>query len=290
MTETSTIETHTVGDGPTSITYDVRGNLAEATPDRPVLLIIGSPMDASGFGTLAGHFADRPVVTYDPRGAGRNPTDSTPITPDQHAQDLHDVIAALGAGPVDVFASSGGAVNAFALVTAHPEDVRRVVAHEPPVAALLPDRDAVLAICRDMRATYDAQGAGPAMAKFIPFVMHDGILTEAHLDQPVADPAMFGMSSEDDGSRNDPLMRNIAGCVGYQPDLEALAVLGDRLVIGVGVESGQQMAARGGRSVAAALGRQVTDFPSGHAGFLGGEHGQMGEPEAFAATLRSVLE
>ena len=253
-------------------------------------MMFGSPMDASGFGTLAGHFTDRPVVTYDPRGAGRNPTDSTPIEPEQHADDLHRVIEDIGVGPVDVFASSGGAVNALALVTAHPEDVRRVVTHEPPTAAFLPDRDAVLDVCRDLRATYESQGAGPAMAKFIPFVMYDGLVTEDYLDQPAPDPAMFGMSSEDDGSRDDPLIRNIPACIAYRPDLEALAALGDRLVLAAGVESGQTMAARGARSIAEALGRPVTEFPSNHGGFLGGEHGQQGDPDGFAAVLRSALD
>ena len=67
-----------------------------------------------------------------------------------------------------------------------------MVAHEPPTAALLPDRDAVLAVCRDMRATYDAQGSGPAMAKFIAFVMYDGLVPEDYLDQPAPDPASSG--------------------------------------------------------------------------------------------------
>ena len=285
-----TIETRTLGSGSAAITYDVRGDLADAIPDRPVLLMIGSPMDASGFTTLAGHFTDRPVVTYDPRGAGRNPTGATPIEPEDHADDLHRVIQDLGVGAVDVFASSGGAVNALALIAAHPEDVGRVVAHEPPTAALLPDKDAVLAVCRDMRATYESQGSGPAMAKFIAFVMFDGLVPDGYLDQPAPDPAMFGMSADDDGSRTDPLMRNIPGCIGYQPDLEALAALGDRLVIAAGVESGQQMAARGGRSVAEALGRPVTEFPSNHGGFLGGEFGQQGDPVAFAAALHVVLD
>jgi pimeloyl-ACP methyl ester carboxylesterase len=288
MTEL-TITTHTVGTGTSAVTYDVRGDLAAATADRPVLMIVGSPMDASGFGTLAGHFTDRPVVTYDPRGAGRNPTDTTPISAEEHADDVHRVIQDLAVGPVDLFGSSGGAVNALALVAVHPEDLRRVVAHEPPLAALLPDRDVILAVTRDMHATYESQGAGPAMAKFIPFVMYDGPVTEAYLDQPPADPAMFGMSSEDDGTRTDPLMRNIAGCVGYQPDVEALSAFGDRLVLAVGVESGQQMAARGGRSVAEALGRPATEFPSNHGGFLGGEHGQTGDPVGFAAALRTAL-
>ncbi len=73
MSETTTTETHTVGSGTATVTYDVHGDLSQATPDRPALLMIGSPMDAVGFTTLGRHFTDRPVVTYDPRGAGRNP-------------------------------------------------------------------------------------------------------------------------------------------------------------------------------------------------------------------------
>jgi len=284
------VETHTVGSGTATVTYDVHGDLGEATPERPALFLIGSPMDAFGFTTLRSHFTDRPVVTYDPRGAGRNPTDTTSITPEEHAGDLHRVIEALDADPVDLFGSSGGAVNALALAEAHPDDVRRVVAHEPPTAALLPDREAVLAICRDMRATYEAQGSGLAMAKFISFVMYDGLVPDDYLDRPAPDPAQFGMSSEDDGNRTDPLMRNMPDSNTYAPDVEALSALGDRLVVAVGAESNQELAARGARSVAEALGLPVTEYPSDHGGFLGGEYGQHGDPDAFAAALRASLD
>ena len=74
MSETTITQTQTVGSGTATVTYDVHGDLSQATPDRPALLMIGSPMDAVGFTTLRSHFTDRPVVTYDPRGAGRNPT------------------------------------------------------------------------------------------------------------------------------------------------------------------------------------------------------------------------
>ena len=141
MTRTVPPQTHTVGEDDDLIAYDVRGDLASGTP----LFVLGSPMEASYFAPLAEHFADRPVVTYDPRGTARNPRGTSPITPELHAEDIHRVIEAVGAGPVDVFASSGGAVNTLALVAAHPDDVRRVVAHEPPTAMLLPDRDNVLA-------------------------------------------------------------------------------------------------------------------------------------------------
>ena len=96
--------------------------------------------------------------------------------------------------------------------------------------------------------------------------------------------------AEDDGSRTDPLMRNMPSCNAYAPNVAALAALGPRLVLAVGVESGQQMAARGGRSVAEAVGVPVTEFPSNHGGFLGGEYGQQGDSEAFAAALRSRLD
>ena len=295
MSETSTgtepnVETHTVGSGTATVTYDVHGDLAQATPERPALFLIGSPMDAVGFTTLRSHFTDRPVVTYDPRGAGRNPTDTTSITPEEHADDLHQVIEALGAGPVDLFGSSGGAVNALKLAETHPEDVRRVVAHEPPTAALLPDREAALAVCRDMRATYDAHGSGQAMAKFISFVMYDGLVPDDYLDQPAPDPATFGMSSEDDGNRTDPLMRNMPDSNTYEPDVEKLAAFGDRLVVAVGAESNQELAARGARSVAEAIGVPVTEYPSNHGGFLGGEYGQQGDPDAFAAALHASLD
>src|SRR5438132_11008859 len=107
------------------LTYDVRRN---DSSKAPILFLIGSPMGASGFGTLAGHFTDRTVVTYDPRGVERSKRtdDATRSTPDQHADDLHRVISNLDAGPVEMFASSGGAVNALALVAKHRSEERRV--------------------------------------------------------------------------------------------------------------------------------------------------------------------
>jgi pimeloyl-ACP methyl ester carboxylesterase len=60
-------ETHTLDAPGAVLHYDVRRNDAST---QPVLLLIGSPMGAAGFDTLTGHFTDRTVVTYDPRGAG----------------------------------------------------------------------------------------------------------------------------------------------------------------------------------------------------------------------------
>src|SRR6266550_7936614 len=202
MTEQTT---NTLGVPGALLTYDVRSNTAST---EPVLLMIGSPMGAAGFGTLAGHFSDRTVVTYDPRGVerSRKADDTTESTPEEHADDVHRVISALGTGPVDLFASSGGAVNALALVERHPEQVRILVAHEPPLFQLLPDREAALAAARDIHATYMRSGFGAGMAKFIALVQHKGPVLADWVDQPAPDPAMFGLPTQDDGSRTDVLM------------------------------------------------------------------------------------
>jgi pimeloyl-ACP methyl ester carboxylesterase len=249
-------------------------------------------MAAGGFGTLAGYFTDRTVVTYDPRGSERSeltePT--TPPTPEQHADDLHRIIQELGGGPVDLFASSGGAVNALALVARHPEDLRTLVAHEPPLPTLLPDREAALAAARAVNETYKQRGWGAGMAHFIALVSHRGEFDPGFAEQPAPDPAMFGLPTEDDGSRTDPLLGlALVGSIGYEPDFHALRTASNRIVLAAGVESEGELANRGAFAVAERLGVEPVIFPSNHGGFLGGEYGQMGDPEAFAGKLRDVL-
>jgi pimeloyl-ACP methyl ester carboxylesterase len=288
-TTATTMTTHTLEVPGAVLTYDIRRN---ASSTEPPLVLIGSPMGAAGFRTLADYFRDRTVVTYDPRGVERSRrTDGAErSTPEEHAEDVHRIIKAVGGGPVDLFASSGGAVNALALVARHPDDVRILVAHEPPDAAVLPDRNIALAICRDIHETYLRSGIGPGMAKFIAAVSHRGPFTAEYLAQPAPDPAMFGLPTEDDGSRNDPLLaQNMISCTHYQPDFDALRAAASRIVMAVGAESEGTMAERGAHAVAERLGSTPETFPSGHAGFLGGEYGQRGDPEGFASKLRQVL-
>lgn len=272
-----------------TLTYDVRPG---GTPDAIPLFLTGSPMAAAGFGTLAGHFTDRTVVTYDPRGSERSqltePT--TPPTPEQHADDLHRIIQELGGGPVDLFASSGGAVNGLALVARYPEDVRTLVAHEPPLPTLLPDREAALAAAGAVNETYKQHGWGAGMAHFIALVSHRGEFDAGFAEQPAPDPAMFGLPTEDDGSRTDPLLGlALVGSIAYEPDFDALRGASTRIVPAAGVESEGELANRGAFAVAERLGVEPVIFPSNHGGFLGGEYGQMGDPEAFAGKLRDVL-
>jgi pimeloyl-ACP methyl ester carboxylesterase len=286
-----TLETHMLDVPEGTLTYDVRGDL-KGDPAR-VVLLVGFPMDASGFASLASHFGDRPVVTYDPRTTGRSSKSRGDklLTPVDHAADLHRLIEALDVGAIDLFASSGGAIIALALVAEHPEQVRTLVAHEPPIASVLPDGDRQLAAAEDIHQTYQASGMGPAMAKFLALIAQKGPLPEDYASTPGPDPADFGLPTEDDGSRDDPMLgQSIRTFLPYQPDFEALAGASTRVVIAAGAESGDEMMARAAVGIADRLGSEPVIFPSHHGGFLGGEFGQCGDPAGFAAVLRGALD
>jgi pimeloyl-ACP methyl ester carboxylesterase len=274
------------------IAYDVHGPLPPAD-GRPPLVMIGQPMEADGFATLASHFPDRTVVTYDPRGLGRSTRKDGRVdnTPTDQAEDVHALIEELGAGPVELFASSGGAVTALALVAAHPGDVSTLVAHEPPLIPVLPDAEAAERARAGFRDAYEAKGWGAGMATFMAMTSWRGEFTDEYFAQPAPDPAQFGMPSEDDGSRDDPLLSDRSWAVSsYRPDVDALAAAPTRVVIAVGEESEGTFTGRSAVATAELLGQQANVFPSHHGGFLGGEFGYAGQPEAFARKLRDVLD
>jgi hypothetical protein len=94
----------------------------------------------------------------------------------------------------------------------------------------------------------------------------------------------------DDGSRDDALLcLNMPSCPAYQHDFDALRAASTRIVIGVGTQSAKVLPGRAGIAMAERLGTAPVTFPGGHDGFAGGEYGREGEPDAFAATLRTVL-
>ena len=284
--------THMLETAEADIAYDLHGPLPTAD-GRPPLLMIGQPMQASGFSTLASHFPDRTVVTYDPRGLGRSTRKDGRVdnAPAVQAADVHAVIRALGAGPVEMFASSGGAVTALALVAACPDDVTTLVAHEPPLIPVLPDAGAAERAQAAVRDTYEARGSNAGMAAFIAMTSWRGQFTDDYFARPAPDPAQFGMPTGDDGSRDDPLLSDRSWAVtSYRPDVDALAAAPTRIVIAVGEESLDTFTGRTAVATAELLGQQATVFPSHHGGFLGGEFGYAGQPEAFAGKLRDVLD
>ena len=173
--------THTLELPDVDLVYDVHGPLPTAD-GRPPLVLIGQPMDASGFTALVAQLPDRTTVTYDPRGLGRSVrkdgrVDNDPVV---QAGDVSAVIDALGAGPVDLFASSGGAVTALALVAAHPDAVRDAGRPRAAAASRCSPMPTAAARGQDLvRTRYEAAGSGAGMAAFIAFTSWEGEFTDA---------------------------------------------------------------------------------------------------------------
>jgi pimeloyl-ACP methyl ester carboxylesterase len=177
-------------------------------------------------------------VTYDPRGIGHSTReDTTPdITPATQADDVHRLLSALGGGPAAIFGSSGGAVVGLALVAAHPDEVSTLVAHEPPVIELLPDRDQVRAQFQDVYDTYRADGIGPAMARF----MVRAGLYEPPAHAPVSPEQLAEMYTDAEVF----LAHLLRPTTNYRPDIEAL------------------------RSAPTRIATPATEFPGDHGGFV----------------------
>ncbi|MFI6481029.1 alpha/beta fold hydrolase [Nonomuraea sp. NPDC050663] len=276
--------THTVARADAVLVYDVDGPPPPAGGRRP-LFMVGQHMDASGFAELAACFPERAVVRYDPRGRGRSVCGRTGSAPAVQAGDVHQVVQALGGGPVDVFASGGGAITALALVAAFPADVATLVAHEPPLAALLPDAAAAWRAFTACMEVYEAKGYGAGMAAFLTMAGWRGEFTEEYFALPPADPARFGLPVEDDGRRDDPLLSDRStGVADFRPDVAALRAAATRVVVAAGAESVGVFTGRAAVATAAALGQQAVRFPGGHHGFRGAA------APAFATALRTALD
>jgi clorobiocin biosynthesis protein CloN7 len=240
-------------------------------------------MDSTGFAGLASALAGQyTVVTYDPRGIGSSSRQDAgqDVTPEQQADDVHRLLSVSGGGPAYVFGSSGGAVVGLALVTAHPGQVRTLVAHEPPVVELLPGSAQLRAQIQDIYDTYRADGADKAMAKFM---THAGLgeASGQEADAPRWEPSPEQMARMR-ATAEVFLAHLIRPTTRYQPDIEALRAAPTRIVVAAGATSKGQLANRSALALAGRLGTSVVEFPGDHGGF-------MALLEQFVLVLHQVL-
>ncbi|HZO68431.1 MAG TPA: alpha/beta hydrolase [Kribbellaceae bacterium] len=274
MTPTSTVPVRTgsleVPDG--RLYYELRG-------EGPLVVLVGAPMDANSFAPLADLLAtDHTVLTTDPRGINRstlhNPLqDSTPAL---RGDDLYRLLTHVDAGRATILGSSGGAITALALAQTHPELLATVIAHEPPIAELLDDRDEIHAQTDDVIISYLGGDVLGAWTKF--FEQADIKLP------PGAVEYMFGGDRDPQAVADERrwFAHELRGTTHWQPDLDALRAVADRIVIGIGEESTGQECDRTSRALGAELGIEPTLFPGDHTGFAE-------DPAAFEPRLREVL-
>jgi clorobiocin biosynthesis protein CloN7 len=240
-------------------------------------MLIGHPMGVSGFAAIAPLLAeDFTVVTYDPRGFGRSTIDDggQDGEPELLADDVRRVLEAVGDRPAHVFGSSGGAVTGLALVAHYPDRVHTLVAHEPPLALLLPEADDARSAMHDIYDTYRKSGTGAAWAKFFIFT---GMSPPPQGNDAEPEPSaeMIATSERFFGHGLLPIAL-------YQPDLSALQGGPARVVVGGGTTSKGEFPQRTAAALADRLDTSLIDFPGGHGGFAS-------DAKEFAAVLRLTL-
>ncbi len=245
----------------------------------PLLLLVGAPMDARAFEGLAEALAgDFTVLTTDPRGINRSTVADrgAECTPRVRADDLARIVRSVPhTGPAVVFGTSGGAVSVLELAQRHPELLELVVAHEPPLDEMLPDRRELYAATEDMIAVYAAGDHLAAMRKFLQ-------IANIELPEPVFAQYFGGPRSAQQVADDDyQFFAMLRSSVRWLPDLDALRRT--RVLVGIGEQSTDQLCDRAARALAEQLGVWPTMFPGDHTGFLD-------DPAGFAARLRAVID
>jgi pimeloyl-ACP methyl ester carboxylesterase len=257
--------------------YCVRGK-------GPLLLILtGGDGDTDAAEPLRERLLDRyTVVTYDRRGLSRSTIDpgAEVSTLTTHSTDAHYLLAALTREPVFAMGSSIGALIGLDLVARHPEQVRTLVAHEPPAWQLLPDaeREATLRSQEDVENTFQREGIAAAMAKFAEFAGVD--LQDREPGLPAPPPAM-PMTPQRIANLTYLFTYDLPAIRKHRLDLAALRGATTRVVPAAGSFL-DKSPRRCAKALAAHLGTLLVDFSGGHISW-------RQRPTEFAAKLSEIL-
>jgi pimeloyl-ACP methyl ester carboxylesterase len=270
---TATLATATLDVPGARLYHEVRGS-------GPLVVLFGTPMGADAFAGLADRLAvNHTVLTTDPRGIGRSPVDDRDLTPsiETRADDLARLVAHVGApGPVTVLGSSGGAVTVLGLAQFRPDVVDNVIAHEPPLTELLPDREALRA---NRAETVRLWFAGDHVGSWRSFLAGANIQMPEEVFQAVFGGEPDAAAKADGDYQNGRFMDPTCE---FLPDVDALGSGAPRVIVGIGEDSSGQLCDRTSRALAAELGVAPTMFPGGHIGFAD-------DPVSFEPALRAVL-
>ncbi|MCC3768117.1 alpha/beta fold hydrolase [Streptomyces sp. UNOC14_S4] len=265
--------------------YEVRGQ-------GPLLLLIpGGAGDAASYDGVADDLASEyTVATYDPRGLSRSALDDPGAEQSvaEHADDAFRVLELLSPDePARVFGASSGAIVALRLLTARPERIARVVAHEPPVVEVLPDAAGSRALIARVQETFRTQGLVPAMTEFAAGLRKEDDRKEAERrDGEDREGGEAGEDAEATGTtaeitlppqaaaRAERTMANLPYFLGRivpkfmtdAPDVHRLEALSDRLVLAGGQDSRGELPYRAVAALAERLGTELRHFPGGHVG------------------------
>lgn len=254
----------------------------EVCGSGPVLLVLqGGAGGAEGSVGLCRNLADRfTIVSYDRRGFTRSPLDGSAGSGagvKEHADDASRIVAAVTSKPAFVFGSSIGALIGLELLTRHPNRVRRLIAHEPPLPQLLPaaERDAAVSAQEQVDETYRCEGLQAAMRAFAAIAGLDFSDREPDVEMPAPDARRMADIAYFLGT-DAPAVRQ------YRVDLDALEGVADRLVTAAGSTSQGRWPHNCASALAGRLNSSFLESPGGHNGYVM-------RPKAFASWLVDSL-
>jgi len=259
-----------------SLYHKVRGS-------GPFLLILqGGAGDADASEGLASRLSEHfTVVTYDRRGLSRsrltNGCTGTASTIETHSDDAFRLLRGLTHDPAFLIGHSIGAMIALDLAGRHPECVRVLLAHEPPVAQLLADgeRHEVEHAIEEMEEAYLARGSDAALERLVTMVRLDPKDREPDARRPR--PSPYTADNLEFFFTNDaPAYKR------YLLDLKALKSANTHIVVGGGAGSRGVWTRNAAERLAEQLGTEMVEFSGDHDGF--GMH-----PKAFAARFLEIV-
>ncbi|MCT2594107.1 alpha/beta hydrolase [Streptomyces sp. N2-109] len=257
-------ETKTLQVPGSQLHYEVRGS-------GPLLLMIpGAPADAGALAGLADCLSDRyTVATYDQRGLSRSPL--TGPAEDQtvaaFSEDAHHLLAALTDEPAYVLGTSGGALTGLDLATRHPEQIRALIAHEPPLPEVLSDAAHWREAFREVHETYRSQGPGAAMQKFVATIAGDTEASPAAMPDPSQmPPEALEMMGRIQGNLDYFFAHVLLPVLRFEPDITALRAGPVRVAVGIGAASGAGVPLNSALALAESLDAKPIEFPGDHQG------------------------
>ena len=167
-----------------------------------------------------------------------------------------------------VFGNSGGANTGLSLLENHPEAVRGIVVHEPPLVDLLPDAKEWHRFTDELLEIFADQGTMPAVKKF--WSTFKGV------------PSRPGSQPPNEQNPEYLIRKVIPGISSYSPDIEKLKATDCPIVVVAGEASDDAYYARAARILAERL-----DCP--YMAFSGHHFSAETDPADFAIDLREAL-
>lgn len=237
-----------------------------------LLLVVGGNGDSRRFIALSAQLAERyTVVRYDRRAnAGSSGDTQATLDMAQQGRDAAAVIRAVGTEPAYVFGNSAGANIALKLTQDHPQLVRGLVDHEPPITDFLPQAEATpwRAFFNRVYDTYLAGGGAAAMQLFASSFVG--------LDADASAPG------DQDGDFERFLAHEFPVINRFVPDLDALRRGGVPMVTAAGRASGNAFYVQTARELARQLPCPCIEVSGHHLSYAS-------DPVVFANELHQIL-